>query len=371
MLHSPFRSLVRFILILVFTASILVWIASAQATTLGYLPAQSQLFQRALAAAKLTPADVRFAETDMSIWGEGAYRIKLLDTFFDNPWKISPYTRSWSDGVLANKSDLARLAFSLHRRTDSGFNPVFGRDTNYRQQVQTLGEDALAIVLSQLTGLPANQLKDTQYQAIPIILRSAVAQFLLAVPDALRYRNAGLLQTLTKLQLDGDSTYARVMEYAINTIEKDNISPEQREPPETIHFIESLLDQVDFRFLNTGAIITLMATQELQKQLDEIGVSRLIGPYHYSVETPFGKIVLSGQRNQEYAPEDYLLIVDVSGDDLYRGGAATRNIRHGLSVTLDLSGNDRYLSPAGTSPSFGAGILGYGVLMDMSGNDLY
>lgn len=362
----------QIILTILFTCLLVFSVCRVNATTVEYLGEQRELFQQVLAAAKLTPEDVQIDRADMALWGGDKYQAKLLDVFFNNPWKISPYTRTISNDLLATKSDMAQLAFSAHRMMDAGINPRLNNDllTKYKQQAQKLGDDALAVALSQLTTQPANNFKNAEYDALPPPLRSAVAQFLLMIPDALRYRQLGILRSLSQLQLDADSTYTEVVDYVITTVDEQEVEQED-ESTDRVLLIESLLDKVDFKLLNTGAILTASAAQELQHQLSQLDQNSLAGHYHYSIETPQGRIALSGKGEQVYPAGDYLLIVDVAGNDTYLGGAATSNIAHGLSVTLDLAGSDRYSSPSGTTPSFGAGIFGYGVLMDMQGDDQY
>lgn len=362
----------QFILISLLVCWLVVFGYSVNAITTGYLTEQGELFQKVLAAAKLTPDDLKLDRADMALWGGDKYRSKILDLFFDNPWKISSYTRTISQDFLAAKSDLAFLAASAHRRIDAeGVNPRLNTDllTKYQQQVKKLGDDALAVSLSQLTGKPADSFKNQQYQALSSQLRSEVAQFLLAIPDVLYYRELGLLRPLKKLQLDADKTYNDVISYVMQTVNQDTLQAKE-ETPEQILLIESLLDNVDFKFLNKGAILAIRATQQLQNQLSQLNLSSLLID-DYIIDTPQGQIIINGKGDRIYPPNDYLLIIDIAGNDTYSSGAANRNINHGISVIIDLAGNDQYSSPPGTTPSFGAGIFGYGVLMDMQGNDTY
>jgi len=105
--------------------------------------------------------------------------------------------------------------------------------------------------------------------------------------------------------------------------------------------------------------------------LSQLPLSLLQADYNYNINTPQGRILLRGQGNQVYSPDNYLLIVDASGDDTYAGGAGTQNMAHGISVILDLAGNDHYVNSLEKVPSFGAGVFGYGILMDIKGNDVY
>ena len=68
--------------------------APAKAETTSYLPEQGELFEQALNEAGLTPEDVRFDRADMGIWGGDKYRLRMLDVFFERPWKLSAYTRT-------------------------------------------------------------------------------------------------------------------------------------------------------------------------------------------------------------------------------------------------------------------------------------
>ena len=87
-------------------------------------------------------------------------------------------------------------------------------------------------------------------------------------------------------------------------------------------------------------------------------------------ETPSGLIVIGGSgRNSYDLDHRFALVIDVGGDDLYRGKiGSTASVDHGISAVIDLSGNDRYES---TLLGLATGRLGVGLLVDLSGNDDY
>ncbi len=356
-----------------FTCLMILLFQQVKATTLDYLTDSGDLFQQVLTAAKLAPEEVRFDRSDMGLWGGDKYQFKLLDVFFNNPWKISPYTRVISQNFLDYKSDLAAIAYNAYKISDTaGLSPQLNPDLlqKFQQQVKKLDDNALAVSLSQLTGKPANFWQNSAYQNLPPQLRSAIAQFLFAVSDAMHYRDLALQLVLKKLQLDPESTYKDVVNYAISTVE-ENADALDKAHPERVLLIESLLDNLNFPLLNTGGIIAVSAAQELQQQLSKLPISVLASDYDFNLNTPLGRIVLRGKGNQAYPADDYLLIVDASGDDTYFGGAANRNMAHGMSLLLDLSGNDHYSHVSGKIPSWGAGVFGYGILMDLQGDDQY
>ena len=84
---------------------------------------------------------------------------------------------------------------------------------------------------------------------------------------------------------------------------------------------------------------------------------------------PFGRLVVGGPGKNSYDCSLIPMVVDLGGDDAYKGpaGGATGPDRP-LSVVLDLGGSDTY--EAGDD-ALGSGILGAGILVDAGGDDVY
>jgi hypothetical protein len=87
-------------------------------------------------------------------------------------------------------------------------------------------------------------------------------------------------------------------------------------------------------------------------------------------ETSMGLIVIGGPgRNSYDLDHRFALVIDVGGDDLYRGLiGATASPLYGIAAVIDLSGNDRYQSAL---LGLATGRLGVGLVADLSGNDDY
>jgi hypothetical protein len=66
-----------------------------------------------------------------------------------------------------------------------------------------------------------------------------------------------------------------------------------------------------------------------------------------------------------------LALVDLGGDDTYRGDAGCGADLAPLSVCIDLAGNDIYEATDPAQPAQGSGIFGTGVLIDVEGSDTY
>lgn len=87
---------------------------------------------------------------------------------------------------------------------------------------------------------------------------------------------------------------------------------------------------------------------------------------------PWGKFVIGGTGPNIYEGDDFIGIIDLGGDDIYRGRVASAIGLPGnspISFVLDMGGNDRY---EGEDFTQGFGFLGVGILHDLGGgNDTY
>jgi len=87
-------------------------------------------------------------------------------------------------------------------------------------------------------------------------------------------------------------------------------------------------------------------------------------------ETPAGWIVIGGRGPNTYRDggQKVALLLDLGGNDTYAGFTAPVNETQGISVVIDLEGDDIYeAGPLGLA----TGRLGVGMLVDGEGNDQY
>jgi hypothetical protein len=93
---------------------------------------------------------------------------------------------------------------------------------------------------------------------------------------------------------------------------------------------------------------------------------------YLDVETPIGRLVISGTRDDVHKFTDVLLSVDLGGNDTYNGQAgSTPSLQIPVSLAIDLAGNDKYLNEDEYAPSQGAAIFGAAMLLDVTGDDVY
>jgi len=347
---------------------------AAQGTQLGLAESygeQAELFARALAQVRLAPEDVRMDPADMALWGGDKYRLKLLDVFFANPWKISPYTRSLTDGLLQSDQDLPAIVVSAHKRLDRAVRLGLIGDPleTQKQRVQELSGSNLAVALAELTGRPEAEFKTVAYRAVPDAVRDAAVLVLFTVPEVMRCRKLALEEPLKRLGLDPESTYRQVLDYVITTWEED--VAEEAEDLQEVLLLEALLDNCDWALLNTGATLLALAAQEAKRMLAEADADALAQGFEFRAETPLGHVVLSGDGGGYYGADDHLLIVDTGGNDAYASSATNRSFKCGMSVCIDLAGDDTYKNEDAEAPAFGAGVFGYAMLIDCAGADAY
>jgi hypothetical protein len=91
-------------------------------------------------------------------------------------------------------------------------------------------------------------------------------------------------------------------------------------------------------------------------------------PVLFEDMTPAGKVIVGGTGPNVYR-EDAALILDLGGNDLYLNNAGGTRAGIPVAVVVDWEGNDRYLSKENFSQ--GAGLLGGGFLVDLSGTDMF
>ncbi len=122
---------------------------------------------------------------------------------------------------------------------------------------------------------------------------------------------------------------------------------------------------LDWQSLVYAHFKVIAATDLTAKRLAAIaGSPRMVS---IEIPTPLGVISLGDRGKGTFARDDYLLICDFGGDDVYRSGGGSSPTRP-FSVIIDLEGNDTYGEEL-ASRQFGYGNCGLGMLVDLSGDD--
>lgn len=145
-----------------------------------------------------------------------------------------------------------------------------------------------------------------------------------------------------------------------------------------------LMRSVDLGQLYAAAHDLFLASQTAADWLRTASVS---SDFEWSANTRLGRVLIRGTGPHITPPGEYLLILDLGGDDTYLAGGANASASNWASIVVDVSGNDRYLSneeldsssvaayggrSSGTArPAQGGALMGAALVLDMSGNDVY
>ncbi|MBN2492718.1 MAG: hypothetical protein JXQ29_17860 [Planctomycetes bacterium] len=139
--------------------------------------------------------------------------------------------------------------------------------------------------------------------------------------------------------------------------------------------VDDVARALDEASLYYAGMRTLQAAEGLKRDLEallraESGVDW--GAAHLELETPMGRLLLGGTGDDRHDARDAFLVVDLGGNDAYVGPAgATSSPFVPVAVCVDLAGNDRYVNRDRMMPAQGAAVCGAGVLLDVSGDDVY
>jgi hypothetical protein len=127
------------------------------------------------------------------------------------------------------------------------------------------------------------------------------------------------------------------------------------------------LETFDLDALYAGAI---PLARTLDKAGDALATLNAHGSFHADWQTPLGRVAVGGDGNDTYDGA-YALIVDVGGNDVYRGPGAASG-QDPVALVLDLGGDDRYAAGDSAMAGPGGAILGYAGIVDAgSGKDTY
>jgi hypothetical protein len=185
-------------------------------------------------------------------------------------------------------------------------------------------------------------------------IEHALAVILIAQANAISYRN------LAFRNLDAEEQ-ARLWEKSLGYLGDDTSMT-----AEDIYFVEDCIGKVEYSLLYAGLEDLAMILDTLVPFIDSVRSQLPLIEF----ETPYGTVKIAGASDDVYRDEDYLLLIEVGGDDSYNRAGCNPDTDRPLSVVIDLAGDDSYANK-GYEPSIAAGIMGAGFIVDWQGKDLY
>ncbi len=332
-------------------------------------------WQRLLSGAGLTRQTCRFDLLDMAQYGGGDYRLAFFDAVHQDPLRIPFYARVTRQGIAASGGKLAPVVTLAALRTGDGTRLDLLGDPLAAEAKEADKPDGLLAAVREVhrvagTPMPAALAKSiaSSQGSVPADVRAAAALMLRASARAWEWRKKALVGVR---HTDMDRLWTEIVAYP---------AEDPKEPAE-----DALLASVDRKRMLVGAELLAFALDGVRDRLAKrAGAER----FSLDVPTPLGEVRLRGvQSDTHEAGAACLLILDTGGNDVYRSGGATAKPGHGIAILVDVAGDDRYISAPALdqtpiaavanrkalprAPAFGCGVLGYGMVADFAGNDVY
>jgi hypothetical protein len=318
----------------------------------------------ALQKVGLTREELGFKPWQAPLAGVERYRLGVFDTYMQYPLKIPYYLGHFKRNFHKYQDSLRDTLMYMSAKVDEGVRRGFYYNPMEKTDEKASQPDAFYTALEELFR--------TSGKRIPLFEREGLRRQIAALPKPVATEAARLVFSM--------ASASRWHRRAFQDLPRplyERIAPHinylifHREPQEEIKydFLEAI-GKVDYRFLYTGALEVADALDNTVKALKDFSPES--SEFHFSYETPLGRIVIDSGGDSTYdEPENYLLILDFGGNDTYSSGGGNKDIDHPFSVLLDFKGDDKYDAGDRDIPAFGSGYFGYGFLLDFEGDDVY
>ena len=128
------------------------------------------------------------------------------------------------------------------------------------------------------------------------------------------------------------------------------------------------LENLDYSKLNQAGAEIAEAFKDIRPDLESFADA---GVYDFDWTTPIGRVLIKGDTDNTYQDDNYLLLMDVGGNDTYSGKVSGNgSLENSVSMAIDFSGNDTYGDDT-TVKSTGGAYMGLAAHWDFSGDDNY
>lgn len=366
---------------ILFASALIVTVVSISLVDLSR--AHADAWDDALKPIGLTKSDLRIDRLDRAQFGGDFRAIPYFEPLHGDPLRIPFYVRTYREMVLKPKVKPSELLVGALAKIGLGIRRDLGRDPLAAEEKRAKEPSSLANAIARLhrtTGKPlqasARRELERRIKTLPEALRPIAAFMIEAIASAHDWR-AKALEPVRDRKALAAAFVERMKAPEMDGEDTSGASP----------LLRRLDAEVDLAYLMTGGIDLTLAAERAAERLREQSEA-LNSPFTFDWDTPIGRVALRGPGNDSYsADRAYLLIIDVAGDDTYFAGGASHSIEKPIGVLIDVTGNDRYLAETALeatsvaksrnrrsnkiAPAFGAGVLGYGITLDLAGDDRY
>ncbi|MFC2172863.1 hypothetical protein ACFLU6_09560 [Acidobacteriota bacterium] len=316
---------------------------------------------QALLKAEMKPEQVTFDRMDIKLYGGDVHALPYFEILFRDPLKVPKYTRTLVKRAGDKRDSLSALIGDLSRKAGSTVRRGLIKNPVSEYEAMLDQTDPLATALRHLLDVTGQVYSEEyvthllgQAESVPENLSKEIAVLVYTAAEAVKWKDKALMG------VDPATTDRLLWKVRLNlSDETQSLDPGLR----------SLAGTIDYNYLYCGAQDLASAADRAVTKLQEIDFADDLS---VRIDTPLGRIELSGSQQNRYdLPSGYLLIIDAGGNDTYITAASASPHTVPVSILIDMAGNDRYLSADEHGPSFGGAVLGYAFLVDLDGDDTY
>ncbi|MDD4029301.1 MAG: hypothetical protein PHX86_06310 [Caldisericia bacterium] len=140
---------------------------------------------------------------------------------------------------------------------------------------------------------------------------------------------------------------------------------------------EDTLDETIFQIasdVNYGQLYfaSIVLSHHLDAFLQALSDSNIPDSLSFSTNTPMGHILIHPTKDTLHTYRNVLFSLDLGGNDHYMNSAGGNDSWFNpVSICIDMNGNDQYSMEDPSVYSQGAGVFGFGALIDFQGDDMY
>jgi hypothetical protein len=135
--------------------------------------------------------------------------------------------------------------------------------------------------------------------------------------------------------------------------------------------VEDAVGRIDYQYLYLGATDLGLVLDSVAPRLARM---KLPDSLQFRCSTPIGEIVVNGKGRNTYeldAKHPPFLILDFGEGSTFHTGAANLSVDNPISILISAGSSAHFESDVKELPSFGGGLLGYAMLVDMHGGSVY
>lgn len=315
---------------------------------------ESKAILKALAQLKINKEELTFEKK----WARDTiFRLKIVDRLMDNPLKVPFYVDSSAQTVESLRDDPCGLLYFMAAQMGISLSK---KDTLL---IKRKIEKESKSIVKDFKGLRED---------LSLPLAYILAGFKVAKPYQKRSIEKLTPEELDKLLCiapvlwsDEDDSADDYLKGALHREFGKEIDTSFELKQDTLLAWAAKLRLKDIALMS---LAVMMGSRMAEPRLKEIKPDR--EGIIYSKDTEWGKVIIGGKGDDEYK-ENYAVIIDLGGDDIYRtrAGGGIGILSHPFSLLIDLSGNDLYQSDK--IFNLGCGLFGVGILIDESGDDTY